>query len=174
MRHVYLTWHELEELVSKLIFKLDTPYDLILAITRGGIIPGGMIAEALKMKNVLTAAVVFTSDPGDSPSGPQRSMPSWPRFIQFPADSLLEGRKILVVDNLWYKGRTIMAVKGRIETAGGLPELAVIHWKKEDSRFPEDGPDYYAEVTQDFIHYPWQRIDDSDYRVLAHPVMPLS
>ena len=21
---------------------------------------------------------------------------------------------------------------------------------------------------------PWQRIDDSDYRVLAHPVMPLS
>jgi uncharacterized protein len=170
MKHVYLTWHELEELVSKLIFKLNTPYDAILVITRGGIIPGGMVAEALKMKNVLTASVSF-SDSGD-PGQPTRL--SWPRFLQFPVDSLLEGRKILVVDNLWYQGRTIMAVKGRIETAGGMPETAVVHWKQQSSYFPEEEPNYYAEITEDFIHYPWQRIDDSDYRVLAHPVMPLS
>jgi hypoxanthine phosphoribosyltransferase len=175
MKHVYLTWHELEELVSKLIFKLNTPYDLILAITRGGIIPGGMIAEALKMKQVLTAAVVFTTEDNESvvPAS-QRPRLAWPRFLQFPSDSLLEGRKILVVDNLWYQGRTIMAVKGRIETAGGFPELAVLHWKKKNSTFPGDEPDYHAEITEDFIHYPWQRIDDSDYRVLAHPVLPLS
>ncbi len=73
MKHIYLTWHEVEELVSQLIFKLNTPYDLILAITRGGIIPGGMIAEALNMKNVLTAAVLFPDDPG------QRTKLSWPR-----------------------------------------------------------------------------------------------
>jgi len=176
MKHVYLTWHELEELVSKLIFKLETPYDLILAITRGGIIPGGMIAEALKMKNVMTAAVVFTADPGPLDVVPNMQLPrlSWPRFLQFPADNLLEGRKILVVDNLWYQGRTAMAVKGRIETAGGIPELAVVHWKQLSSTFQGDEPNYYAEVTEDFIHYPWQRIDDSDYRVLAHPVLPLS
>ncbi|MBO9346472.1 MAG: phosphoribosyltransferase [Chloroflexi bacterium] len=163
MKHVYLTWSELEELVSRLIFKLNTPYDLILAITRGGIIPGGMIAEALKMKEVLTAAVLFPEDPG------QRSMLSWPRFLQFPADELLRGRKILVVDNLWYRGRTIMAVKGRIEIAGGYPELAVLHWKKASSIFSDDEPNYYAQITEDFIHYPWQRIDDSDYRVRIEP-----
>jgi len=168
MKHIYLTWYELEELVSALVFKLNTPYDVILAITRGGIIPGGMIAEALKMKDVLTAAVLFPDDPA------QRTKLSWPRFLQFPSDSLLEGRKILVIDNLWYQGRTIMAVKGRIETAGGFPELAVLHWKQNSSFFPEDQPDFYAEITEDFIHYPWQRIDDSDYRVRAHPVMPLS
>jgi hypothetical protein len=168
MKHIYLTWYELEELVSALVFKLNTPYDVILAITRGGIIPGGMIAEALKMKNMLTAAVLFPDDPA------QRTKLSWPRFLQFPSDSLLEGRKILVIDNLWYQGRTIMAVKGRIETAGGFPELAVLHWKKSSSFFPEDQPDFYAEITEDFIHYPWQRIDDSDYRVRAFPVMPLS
>ena len=170
MKHVYLTWHELEELVSKLIFKLNTPYDAILVITRGGIIPGGMVAEALKMKNVLTASVSFTDN--REPGQPTRL--SWPRFLQFPADALLEGRKILVVDNLWFHGRTIMAVKGRIETAGGIPEIAVIHWKPESSYFPDQEPNYYAEITEDFIHYPWQRIDDSDYRVLAHPVIPLS
>ena len=166
MKHVYLSWTELEELVSQLIFKLNTPYDLILAITRGGIIPGGMIAEALKMKEVLTAAVLFPDDPAQ-----RNTMLSWPRFLQFPSDALLSGRKILVVDNLWRQGRTIMAVKGRIEIAGGFPELAVLHWKQKSSFFPEAAPDYYVQVTDDFIHYPWQRIDDSDYRVRAQPVL---
>jgi hypoxanthine phosphoribosyltransferase len=168
MKHIYLSWYELEELVSKLVFKLNTPYDTILAISRGGIIPGGMIAEALKMKNVLTATVIFPDKQG--PSVPY----TWPSFLQFPEDELLTGRKLLVVDNLWNRGRTLMAAKGRIEAAGGFPELAVLHWRPSSSEFPDDHPDHYAEVTEDFIHYPWQRIDDSDYRVLAHPVMPLS
>lgn len=168
MKHVYLSWFEFEELVTQLIFKLNTPYDALLLITRGGIIPGGMIAEALKMKDVLTASVLFPDDPS------QRTMLSWPRFLQFPADPLLVGRKILVVDNLWFQGRTIMAVKGRVEAAGGYPEMAVLHWKPSSSFFPESRPDYYVEITEDFIHYPWQRIDDSDYRVRVQPVIPLS
>ncbi len=52
-----------------------------------------------------------------------------------------------------------------VSIAGGFPELAVLHWKKEQQLLPEDQPDFYAEITEDFIHYPWQRIDDSDYRV---------
>ncbi|MEZ4711696.1 MAG: phosphoribosyltransferase family protein [Caldilineaceae bacterium] len=168
MKNIYLSWHDTEELISKLVFQLRPPYDAILAITRGGIIPGGMIAEALEMKEVLTAAVLMPEDPS------RRTKLSWPRFLQFPPDAVLEGRKILIVDNLWYRGRTIIAVKGRVEAAGGYPELAVLHWKKNSSLFEEDAPDYFAEETDDFVHYPWQRIDDSDYRLKAIPEMPLS
>ncbi|MCB0133471.1 MAG: hypothetical protein KDD78_21550, partial [Caldilineaceae bacterium] len=145
MKHVYLTWHDTEELISRLIFKLNTPYDAILAISRGGIIPGGMLAEALKMKNVLTATVVFGENQGTN------TRITWPRFLQFPDDHLLTGRKILVVDNLWNRGRTLMAAKGRIEAAGGYPELAVLHWRPTSSAFPDEAPDYYAEITEDFI-----------------------
>jgi len=164
---VYLSWHDVEELISKLVGKLNGPYDAIMVITRGGIIPGGMIAEALKMKDVLTAAVLF-QDTGS------RSQMSWPRFLQFPSDPVLQGRKILVVDNLWFRGRTIISVKGRIEAAGGYPELAVLHWKKESSFFPDDKPDYYAETTDQWILYPWQRVDDSGDTVPARPVLQLS
>jgi hypoxanthine phosphoribosyltransferase len=167
MKHVYLSWHDTEELISQLIFKLRTPYDAILMITRGGIIPGGMIAEALQMHNVLTAAVLFSA----SENGPAQRL-SWPKFVQFPADNLIEGRKILIVDNLWNQGRTIMAAKGRIESIGGYPEIAVLHWKPHNSHYPDQEPTYYIETTEDFIHYPWQRIDDSDYRVLANPILP--
>ncbi|MFN8440500.1 MAG: hypothetical protein U0175_07025 [Caldilineaceae bacterium] len=66
---------------------------------------------------------------------------------------------------------TITAVSRRIETANGFPELAVIHLKKSASYFPELEPDIWVEETEDFIHYPWQRIDDSDYRIKLAPVM---
>ena len=172
MNHVYLSWHDTEELISNLIFNLNTPYDSILMIARGGIIPGGMIAEALKMQDVLTATVLFNDEREQAISQAATKNFSWPRFVQFPADSLLEGRKLLIVDNLWNRGRTVMAAKGRIEGAGGFPEIAVLHWRPESSLFPEDEPDHYVEITEDFIHYPWQRIDDSDYRVLANPRLP--
>lgn len=170
MKSLYLSWHDVEELVSNLTFKLNTPYDVILVITRGGIIPGGMIAEALHMKDVLSASVLFPEEQSEYTS----TKLSWPRFTYFPTDSMVEGRKILVVDNLWYRGRTVMAVKGRIETAGGFPEVAVLHWKNESSLFPDQEPDFYAEQTENFVHYPWQRIDDSDYRIRAVPEFPLS
>lgn len=168
MKRVYLSWRDVEDLVSALTFKLNTPYDAILSVARGGIIPGGMLAEALKMHDILTTSVLFPEDPLN------RTKLGWPRFISFPTDPQLEGRKVLIVDNLWSQGRTIMAVKGRVEAAGGFPEVAVLHWKESRNLFPNDGPDHFAETTTDFIHYPWQRIDDSDYRVRANPVLPLS
>lgn len=166
MGRVYLTWHDVEELITKVVMQLNTPYDALLLVTRGGIVPGGMIAEALKMKELLTASVVFQHGPG------VRAELSWPRFQQFPADTLLEGKKILVVDNIWDRGRTIVTVKSRVQGSGGMPETAVLHWKQRQSLFENEQPDYYAELTDDWIHYPWQRIDDSDDLVRVRPPAP--
>ncbi|MEZ4635925.1 MAG: phosphoribosyltransferase family protein [Caldilineaceae bacterium] len=168
MEKIYLTWQDVEELVSNVVMKLHPPYDALLLITRGGIIPGGMIAEALRMKDVLTASVLFPQDPG------VRAEMSWPRFLQFPADPVLHGRKILVVDNMWDRGRTIVTVKSRVLGAGGIVETAVLHWKKSRSIFHDEQPNYYAEITDDWIYYPWQRIDDSGDLVAARPVPQLS
>ncbi|MBI3957865.1 MAG: phosphoribosyltransferase [Chloroflexi bacterium] len=166
MANVYLTWQDVEELISKVVMQLNTPYDSLLLITRGGIIPGGMIAEALKMKDVLTASVVFGQD------STLRAEMSWPRFQQFPTEGLLQGKKILVVDNVWDRGRTIVTVASRIAAAGGYPETAVLHWKQNRSLFKDDEPDYYAEITDDWIYYPWQRIDDSGDLVPGRPLVP--
>jgi hypoxanthine phosphoribosyltransferase len=168
MGKVYLTWHDVEELISKVVMKLATPYDALMLITRGGIIPGGMIAEALRMKEILTASVLFPRDAG------VRAEMSWPRFLQFPADPVLQGKKILIVDNLWDRGRTIVTVKSRVASAGAYPETAVLHWKRGQSIFHDEHPDYYGALTEDWIYYPWQRIDDSGDLVAARPVPQLS
>ena len=51
---------------------------------------------------------------------------AWPTFLQFPSDSLLRGRNILVVDDVWGSGRTIMTVKSRSEMAGATAKLCVL------------------------------------------------
>ena len=147
-RKEVLTWHDVDALIDHLIPQFNAAYDALLMITRGGIIPGGLIAEALDVRDVLTAAVEFSS-------GVEKTL-SWPSFLQFPAHTLLRGKRILVVDDVWDSGRTIMAVKGRVEQAGGYPELAVLHYKPRESLFPNEAPHYYAAVTDAWIVYPWE------------------
>ena len=54
-----ITWDEVNRLIQHLIPQFETEFDAMVIITRGGIVPGGMLCEALDIKNVLTAAVDF-------------------------------------------------------------------------------------------------------------------
>jgi hypoxanthine phosphoribosyltransferase len=144
----FLTWQEVDKLIDYLLPQLRGPYDALLLITRGGVVPGGMIAEALGLNYILTAAVKFPE------AGEARL--AWPTFLQFPEDRLLRDKHILVVDDIWSNGRTLTTVKGRVLAAGGRPEAAVLHYKPGSSLFREAGPDYYAAVTDRFIVYPWE------------------
>jgi hypoxanthine phosphoribosyltransferase len=146
-----LTWHDVDKLIDHLLPQLNGPYDALLMITRGGIVPGGLIGEALDIRHILTASVRFSTDLGS-----EARLFAWPEFIQFPQPELLEGRKVLIVDDVWRGGRTITTVQARVEAAGGRPELAVLHYKPTQSLFARIKPDYYAAITDEYIIYPWE------------------
>jgi hypoxanthine phosphoribosyltransferase len=144
----FLTWQDVDKLIDHLIPQFRPPYDALLMITRGGIVPGGLIAEALDIRYILTAAVEFPAD--------REGRLAWPTFLQFPGDALLRGKRILIVDDIWAHGRTITTVRGRVQAAGGIPEAAVLHYKPGTNLFREAGPEYYAAITDRFIIYPWE------------------
>lgn len=149
MKKIYLTWSEVEKLISALIPQLrQRQYDAVLAITRGGIIPGGIIAEHLGISKVLVASVDFYSD--------ETLDLDWPVFMQFPGDSLLRGQHILIVDDLWDRGKEITTVKERVEVAGGTSTTFAMHYKPQRSIFPDLAPDFYTNTTEDWIIYPWE------------------
>jgi len=145
-----LTWEDVDALIDVLLPQFSHSFDALLMITRGGIVPGGIIAEALDIRYVLTAAVHFPN-----PQGVEKRL-TWPTFLQFPEDALLRERRVLIVDDVWDDGRTIMTVRGRVEQAGAMPELAVLHYKPGQSLFPDHRPDYYAAITDKWIVYPWE------------------
>ena len=129
-------WDDLDRLVADLAGAAPAAdFDVMLAITRGGLVPAGMLAYRLGIRNILVAAVEYYDDEGQP--GPQ------PTFLQFPADPLLRGQRVLIVDEVWDSGTTIHAVTERVRQAGGIPTTAVLHYKPTHSRVP-GAPDFHA------------------------------
>ena len=164
LRQELLTWKDVDELMDVLLGQLRNVggFSAIVMITRGGIIPGGMICEALDIKWVLTAAVRFPAGIGTE------KMAAWPEFLQFPEDALLKGRKTLIIDDVWGSGRTISAVTGRVEAAGAIGHTCVLHYNPYRSLFSDAKPHFYGAVTDARIIYPWE-IDRGLDAIEANP-----
>jgi len=152
IRRELITWEDVDRLIDYLLPQFEGDFDSMLLITRGGIIPGGLLAEAMHIAHILTAAVDFPAEMERERTG----LFAWPRFIQFPDDELVRGRRCLVVDDVWGSGRTITAVKNRISAAGGFSWTCVLHFNPHRSLFGSLRPDYYAATTDAYIVYPWE------------------
>lgn len=163
LRREVLTWDEVTRLIDHLLPQFETEFDAMVMITTGGIIPGGLLAQAMGMTHILTAAVDF---PAQTEMEAAKLL-AWPQFIQFPDDRLLRGRRTLIVDDVWGSGRTITSVKIRVSSAGGMPSTCVLHFNPYRNLFGSARPDYYSAITDAYIVYPWE-IDRGPDRVLLN------
>ena len=62
MRREVLTWDDVDQLIDHLIPQFEYEFDTMVLITRGGITPGGMLAEATHVNNIFIAAVDFPAE----------------------------------------------------------------------------------------------------------------
>jgi uncharacterized protein len=150
-----VSWAVVEKLTAILVEGLrGKGFNTVLAVTRGGMVPATLLAQALELRNVLSATVIFYTDSGNQFFGMTE-----PRFLSFPSSDSLAGRNVLIVDDVWDSGRTATAVKKRVELSS--PEsvaIAVLHYKPEQSVIPDSEPDFFASVADDWLVYPWERI----------------
>jgi len=156
MRRELLTWDEVDLLIDHLIPQFDCEFDAMVIITRGGIVPGGLLAAALDLENILIASVNFPAEAEMDASRNHNKFMAWPEFIQFPASDVIKDQNILVVDDVWGSGRTITSVKNRISGFGGYPYTCVLHFNPFRNLFGKHRPDFYAATTDAFIVYPWE------------------
>jgi hypothetical protein len=161
IRRELLTWDDVDRLIDYLLPQFEGEFDAMMIITRGGIIPGGLLAEAMKITHILTAAVDFPAELERERTG----LFAWPRFIQFPENDQIRSRRCLLVDDVWGSGRTITAVKNRISAGGGFSWTCVLHFNPYRNLFGSLRPDYFAAVTDAHIVYPWE-IDRGPDRIL--------
>lgn len=152
-RHELLTWADVDKLIDVLIPQISAvgAFSSIVMITRGGVIPGGMLAEALNIQHVLTAAVDFPAKLEGA-----ASLMALPKFLQFPEQSLVVNRRTLIVDDVWGSGRTSISVRQRVLSAGGVAFNCVLHYNPYRSLFTKEEPDFYGAVTDAYVVYPWE------------------
>jgi hypothetical protein len=149
MEKKYLSWGDVCQLIDRVVPQVTGRFDALVAITRGGIVPGGLLSERLGIRQVFIASVCFFRD--------EEQALDWPIFLQFPDDSLLHGKRILVVDDIWKRGITITNVRERITQAGGEAVTLVLHYRPSSSiTSPDQSPDIFGEQTEDYIVYPWE------------------
>jgi hypothetical protein len=143
-----VTWEELDVLVARLAEQLaaEPPPDVVLAISRGGLVPAGMLAYRLGWRNMLVGSVVVYDDDGRMGDA---------RFLEFPPDEQLRGKRVVVIDEVWDSGTTIAAVVDRIRSAGGHPVTAVLHHKPARSRV-DLVPDHFVVETDAWVVYPFK------------------
>jgi hypoxanthine phosphoribosyltransferase len=144
---IHIGWDDLDSLVGELAAQIGDRFDVMLVITRGGMVPAGMLAYQLGIRTILVAPVVAYDDVG--------TMHEQPVVLGFPGADQLAGHDVLVVDEVWETGNTITAVVERVRAAGGRPVTAVLHYKPSRSR-TDLTPDHFVHETDRWVVYPYK------------------
>jgi hypothetical protein len=121
--------------------------DVVVAVARGGLIPGGAVAYALGTKGVGTLNVEFYTDIGQTLDDP--------RVLPPLMDTAgLEGSRVLVVDDVADSGRTLALVLELLTGHGADVRSAVLYTKPRSIVRPE----YSWRETSLWITFPWSAL----------------
>ncbi|MCI6574914.1 MAG: phosphoribosyltransferase [Actinomycetaceae bacterium] len=133
--------------------------DLIVAIARGGLLPAGAISYALGVKSIGAMNVEFYTDIAQTLDAPMLIPP-------LMDTSVLEGKKVLVIDDVADSGKTLQLVMDMIRNMGipqpdgGTPvtvaeaRCATIYHKSRSIIVP----DYVWKRTEKWINFPWSTL----------------
>lgn len=162
MKHTFesLSWPQVDSLARSLTAQIkdgSDKFDVILAVTRGGMVPATLLSQSLQLRNVLTTTVIFYSDDGDQFFGMTE-----PRFLSFPSAHSLKDRRVLIVDDVWDSGRTACAVRERVRRAqAAIVKVAVLHFKPLENNYSDLKPDFFGCETDNWLVYPWEALSPS-------------
>ena len=118
--------------------------EVVVAIARGGLLPGGAIAYGLGVKNCGALNVEFYTGIGTVLDAPEVLPPALDL-------SYLQGRRVLLVDDVADSGRTLDLAVKLLDRHGADARSAVIYTKPTTII----APDYSWKDTSLWIDFPW-------------------
>lgn len=153
MKCLQYSWNDVLKLCDELARKIkESSYkpDAIVAVARGGWIPARILCDHLEVKELYSVkaehwGIVATR------TGEAR--------IKQPLNVNLEGKNVLIVDDVADTGETIKLVLEHVKTFSPKEvRIAVIDYKKTSDFVP----DYYANYMEEWkwIVYPWSLRED--------------
>lgn len=142
-------WSDIYEMCIKLADKIKGKFspDVIVGIARGGWIPARILSDLLENPNVASVRVEFYVDVGKTAKTPRIT-----QGVSVP----LEGKKVLVVDDVADTGKSLKAVLEYLTGLGAKEvKAATLHYKPKSII----KPDFYVEETEAWIVYPHERFE---------------
>jgi uncharacterized protein len=118
--------------------------DLIMSITRGGLLPAGTISYAMGIKNLHIINVEFYT-------GVDARLPMPVLLPPVPAAVDLSAKKVLIVDDVADTGETLRMVRDFCATHVAETRTAVLYEKSQSVV----KCDYVWKRTDEWISFPW-------------------
>jgi len=116
-----------------------------VGISRGGLVPARILSDILGVRELFTVRVSFYTAVGKAAAAP--------RIVQ-PLAERLDGKRVLLVDDVSDTGESLIAAKGHLRDMGaGEVRVATLHFKPH-SRLK---PDFFVAETDAWPVYPWER-----------------
>ena len=138
-----VSWEQFHRDSKALAWRLAEkgPFDVVLAIARGGLVPAAVVARELNLRNIETICLMSYD------YGVQGEM----QVIREPSEELIanRGRGALVVDDLSDTGKTLRLVREMLPEA----HVATVYVKPQGA---DQVDTFVTEVSQDtWIYLPW-------------------
>ncbi|WP_037362272.1 phosphoribosyltransferase [Nakamurella lactea] len=155
-----LTWDRFGQACRELAEQVaasDFDPEILIAVARGGLLPGGGLSYALGIKLTDAINVEFYTDVHETLPDPVLLAPL------LDTDSIA-GKRLLVVDDVADSGRTLALVLDLLREHGAVARSAVLYAKPHS----EVAPDFVWRRTDQWIVFPWS----AEPPVTAVPTAP--
>jgi hypoxanthine phosphoribosyltransferase len=131
--------------LSEAVRKSGFEADLIVGVSRGGWIPARIMSDLLGNLNLANVTAEFYVGVAET-----RQEPS----ITQPVSASVDGKKVLVVDDLADTGKSLKLVTSHLKSQGASEvKIATIYYKPWSITVP----DYYEKETRRWIVFPWEQ-----------------
>ncbi len=154
IRILRISWEKAVELSQGLANRVKASGylpDLIIAVSRGGLVPARIISDVLGIDDIIAIMIKYW--------GAARRRHDRPLIYHGVEPSIVRGRRVLIVDEVSDTGKTLETAVSFVSMAGPMDvKTAVLHLKSTSSFVP----DFYMERLEDWvwISYPWSTCED--------------
>ena len=143
---VKLSWDDITSCVSTICQKLDpTTIDVLVGISVGGLVPTSLFSNELQNKNVTTLSARSYTE------RQQKEL----KIGYLPEKSGLEGKRILLIDDIIDTGKTIQKTKELLYNTYHVQSITVVSLYV-NSNHCKTYPNLYGHETTDWIEFPWE------------------
>ncbi len=156
MEYLFVNWHHIETLVATLaesIRKRDFRPDMIVGVSRGGLVPTRLLSDYLDVRNVAVLGVAFYQDLGETGNEPR---------ITHPLRRDVGGKKVVLVDDVADTGSSLEKAMSHVSGLEPSSLLVCTLHLKPWSTFE---PHIYAEETDKWIIYAWEKMEAGSHIV---------
>ncbi|MGD6810719.1 MAG: phosphoribosyltransferase [Candidatus Bathyarchaeia archaeon] len=141
------TWNQTYEMLleqSEKICKSHFLPDIIVGIARGGLVPARILTDLLETPQVATIRIEFYAD---------IKQPSIQPILKQPLNTPVNGKKILIVDDISDSGQSLKTAKQHLlEKGAAETKIATLYAKSTTQTMP----DYVEKTAERWIVFPWE------------------